>query len=229
MTKTLLLPFMLLLMLLPAASADASGRLAVDIEQQLRATILADGNEYIIAIPAYVSTLPSDYDSIRVEPLGDSKLFGSCWIKLYFYQKGSVYQTANLNLQINMYQQVLVAREPIKAGQTLTAGQFDVVRREITSLTDPAVTSAGELIGMSASRQLPSGKTLTESFLRKEEIVKRGDLVTIEYGNGNIKITATGEAKEPGSQGEMIKVKNIASNKIISAVVQDERTVKVSK
>jgi flagella basal body P-ring formation protein FlgA len=229
MNRTILLPVIVLLLHLPVAHSNAAGRLAVDIEQQLRASLLTDGNEYIIAVPNYVTTLPTNYDSIKVEPLGDTKPLGSCWIKIYFFAGGTAFQTANVNLQINLYQQVFVANESIRMGQTLTPDLFSQTRREVTAMTDPPIVSAQALAGMSAARAVPAGHTLTQSFLQPAEIIKRGDLVTIEYASGSFKITASGEAKEPGSHGETIKVKNVASNKIISAVVEDERTVKVSK
>jgi len=188
-----------------------------------------DGNEYLITVPAFVSTLPSVYDSIKVEPLGDARPLGNCWVKVYFFKSDGIFQTANLNLQINLYQKVLAARESIKQGQNLTPELFDVVRREVTSLADPPIVSPRELVGKSAARQIVVGKTLTHSCLQKQEIVKRGDLVSIEYSSGSIKITASGEAKEAGGLGETIKVKNMSSSKIISAVVQDDKTVKINK
>jgi flagellar basal body P-ring formation protein FlgA len=229
MIKTLLLPTLLCLTLLPVASTDASGSLASDIEHQLRAEMPQDGNEYLITVPAFVSTLPSVYDSIKVEPLGDARPLGNCWVKVYFFKSDGIFQTANLNLQINLYQKVLAARESIKQGQNLTPELFDVVRREVTSLADPPIVSPRELVGKSAARQIVVGKTLTHSCLQKQEIVKRGDLVSIEYSSGSIKITASGEAKEAGGLGETIKVKNMSSSKIISAVVQDDKTVKINK
>jgi len=220
---------MLCLMLLPVASVDATGSPASDIEQQLRAGMLRDGNEYLITIPAFASTLPSGYDSLKVEPLGDARPLGNCWVKVYFFKNNGIFQTANLNLQINLFQKVLVARESIKQGQNLTPELFDVARREVTSLADPPIVSSEELDGKSAARAMAAGRTLTQSFLQNQEIVKRGDVVSIEYSSGSIKITASGEAKESGCQGETIKVKNMSSSKIISAVVQDEKTVKINK
>jgi flagella basal body P-ring formation protein FlgA len=229
MFRTLLLPAMLCLLQLPVASVDASGSLANDIEKQLRATALADGNEYLITIPATAASLPSVYDSIKVEPLGDSRPLGSCWIRVFFYANDGIAQTANLNLQINLFEKVLVAKEPIKQGQSLTPDLFEVSRREVTSLADPPVVLPEELNGKSAARQIVAGRTMTQSCMQKEELVKRGDMVSIEYASGGIKITASGEAKEAGRLGETIKVKNLASSRIISAVVQDEKTVRISK
>lgn len=229
MFKTLLLPAMLCLMPLPAVSADAAGSLAGDIEMRLRATALADGNEYLITVPSTVSSLPSAYDSIRVEPLGDSRPLGSCWVKVFFFRSGSIFQTANLNLQVNLFQKVLVAKEAIKQGQSLTPDLFELSRREVSSLADPPVTSLNELEGKAAARQIVAGKSLTQSCIQREELVKRGATVSIEYAKGGVRITAAGEAKEAGRLGETIRVKNVASNRIISAVVQDEKTVRISK
>jgi flagella basal body P-ring formation protein FlgA len=216
-------------MLLPAASLDATGSTTSDIEQQLRAGLPQDGNEYLITIPAFAATLPTTYDSLKVEPLGDARPFGNCWVKVYFFRNDGIFQTTNLNLQVSLFQNVLVAKKSIKQGENLTSELFDVARREVTSLADPPIVSPGELEGMSATRAMASGKTLTQSFLKKQEIVKRGDLVSIEYSSGSIKITASGEVKESGCLGETIKVKNMSSSKIISAVVQDEKTVKINK
>ena len=216
-------------MLLPVASTDASGSPTSDIEQQLRAGILRDGNEYLITIPAFASSLPSVYDSLKVEPLGDARPLGSCWVKVYLFKNNGIFQTVNLNLQINLFQKVLVAKESIKQGQNLTPELFDVARREVTSLADPPIVSSQELDGKSAARAMVAGRTLTQSLLQKQELVKRGDMVSIEYSSGSIKITASGEAKEPGYLGETIKVKNMSSSRIISAVVQDEKTVKINK
>jgi flagellar basal body P-ring formation protein FlgA len=216
-------------MLLSVAFTNATGSPASDIEQQLRAGMPGDGNEYLITIPAFASSLPSVYDSLKVEPLGDARPLGSCWVKVYFFKDNGIFQTANLNLQINLFQKVLVARESIKQGQDLTPELFDVARREVTSLADPPIVSPRELDGKSATRAMAAGKTLTQSFMQKQEIVKRGDMVSIEYVSGSIKITASGEAKESGCQGETIKVKNMSSSKIISAVVQDDKTVKINK
>ncbi len=216
-------------MLLPAVSTDAAGSPAVDIEQQLRARMPQDGSEYIITVPVYASSLPSTYDSLRVEPLGDARPLGNCWVKVYFFKNNGIFQTANLSLQINLYQNVLVAKESIKQGQSLTPDLFDVTRREVSSLTDPPIVSAQDLDGKSASRAIAAGRALTQSCLQKQEIVKRGDMVSIEYTSGNIKITASGQAKESGCQGEAIKVKNTSSNRIVSAVVQDDKTVTINK
>jgi flagella basal body P-ring formation protein FlgA len=220
---------MLCLLPLPVASADAAGSLASDIETKLRATALADGNEYLVTIPTTVNSLPSEYDSIRVEPLGDSKPLGSCWVKVFFFAKGSVSQSANLNIQINLFQKILIAKESIRQGQNLSAELFEIARREVSSLSDPAVTSVEELSGKSAARQIVAGKALTQSCLQRRELVKRGDMVSIQYAQGGVKITASGEAKESGHLGESIKVKNMASSRIISAVIQDEKTVTINK
>lgn len=227
MTKKAIIVTALSLMLIPALSLGSSAKLATDIERELRATVLNQDSEYMITLPAFVSTLPSEYDSIKVEPLGDSQMLGSCLVKTYFFRGGTVLQATNLNVQINLYRQVLVAQTTIKKDESLVADQFAFSRRDVTTLTDPPILSTGELTGTRAVRPISQGKMLTQSLIAKEDLIKRGDRVTIEYSSGSFKVTAAGEATQPGSRGDLIRVKNISSNKIVSAEVQNEQSVKV--
>jgi len=212
--------------LLSAVSCFA-GSFYGDIERQLRREILPENKEYVITIPYAIATTPQKYDSLRVELLGDTQPLGSCWVKVYFYQNGDLFQSVSLNIQIALYEYVLVTRTIVKKDETFSPDQVELARREIANYSDPPVINLNDLAGMCASRALPEGKMITRSMLAPEILIKRGDAVTIEYQKGNMKVTASGEAKQAGSRGELIKVRNLASNKTITAEVQDEQSVKV--
>ena len=216
-------------MLVPAVLLGAAGNIAVDVQHALRSSVLQGDGEYVITLPSTINSLPQHYDSLRTELLGESQPIGSTWIKIYFFENDATFQTVTVNVQITKYQDVLVSKRPINRQELLLPDGFDLVRKEITTLSDPPVSSFEELKDMEASRQIPQGKMLTRSLMAKEELIKRGASVTIEYVSGSIKVTATGEAKQSGSRGDVIKVRNLNSNKIISAEVQDEQSVKVTR
>lgn len=227
--KHAILVLILLIMQIPAPSRGAAGKLAADIERELRTTVLNRDADYLITLPAFITTLPSEYDSIRVEPAGESQTLGSCLVKVYFFKDNSILQAGNINVQINLYQQVLVAQTTIKKDQLLDPSLFAFARRDVTTLTDPLVLVTSELVGMRAERPISQGKMLTQSMIARENLIKRGDRVTIEYCGTNFKVTTAGEATQPGSRGDLIRVRNLASNKIISAEVENEQSVKIVK
>lgn len=218
---------MLWLMMISLAHTWATGNLQAQIEQAVRQLLTDTRYEYIVALNQTMTGAPERYDSLRVEPVGDALPFGNCWVRVFFYTDNAVVYTATLNAQVSWYQEMFVSTRAIPRGEPLTPDLFTVLRREVTSTADPAITSLDEIDGQEAARTIPQGKALTFSMVKPEEVIKRGDQVTIFYQSGNLQITASGEAREAGARGEVIKIKNLATNRIISAEVQDEQTVKV--
>lgn len=227
MTKKLLTVIATSLMLLAAGHAQAANNPALEIENALRGQ-LSDGRyEYLITLSTMPPSIPESYDSLRVEMIGESQPFGNCWFKVFFFANQTTAANATLNAQVHWYQETLVTTRNIPRGEALSADMFTVMRREIISLSDPYITIVDEIDGMEASRTIPQGKALTYTMIKPEEVIKRGDHVTIMFMSGSVQITATGEARQAGSRGESIKVRNLLTNKIIMAEVQDEQLVKV--
>jgi len=218
---------MLWFMLAPVDTTHATGSPAVDIEAKMRELLPDSHYQYIITIPQLPSNLPSDYDSLTVQLQGDNRPFGNCWVKLYFYSNGFVFNTANLGLQVQWFQPVRIAAETIQRGDALSDDMFAVVQRELKTLADPPLEAKTDLHGYEAARTIREGITLTESLVQPEQLIDRGDRVTIVYDNGALHITAQGEAREAGAKGQVIRVRNISTKKTIYAEVQNDQSVKV--
>lgn len=215
------------LMMIAVSHAVAAPSAAADIEQAIRNLLTDSRYEYIVALTQSSNGAPEHYDSLRAEAVGESQPFGNCWVRVFFYSGGAIAHTATLNAQVLWYQEALVTTRSITRGEALTPELFTVMRREVTSIADPIVTGLDEIEGKEAARTIPQGKSLTFSMIKNEELIKRGDHVTIVYQNGNLQITASGEARQAGARGEAIKIKNLSTNKIITAEVLDEQSVKV--
>ncbi len=227
MIKKLLTTIATLLMLLAAGQARAGNNPALEIEKALRGLLNDPDYEYLITLSTMPLTVPATYDSLRVEMIGESQPFGNCWFKVFFFANQIIASDATLNAQVHWYQEALVTTRNVPRGEALSADMFTLTRREINSLSDPFITIVDDIEGMEASRTIPQGKALTYTMVKPEEVIKRGDHVTIMFLSGSVQITATGEARQAGSRGESIKVKNLLTNKIIMAEVQDEQLVKV--
>jgi flagella basal body P-ring formation protein FlgA len=214
-------------MLAPVDTTQATGTLAMDIEAKMRQMLPEDQYQYIITIPQLSSSLPNEYDSLSVQLQGNNRPFGSCYVKLYFYQNGTVASTANVGLQVQWFQQVRIAAMTIERGQALRDDMFAVVQQELKTLADQPLDATANLKGLEAARTIRQGTTLSKSLVRAEQLVDRGDRVTIVYQNGALLITALGEAREPGGKGDIIKVRNISTRKTIYAEVQDGQSVRI--
>ena len=68
---------------------------------------------------------------------------------------------------------------------------------------------------------------IKEWMLEKPLVVKRGDMITILAESGNLRVTVRGRVLVKGHMGELIRVQNSMSKKIIYARVINNSTVSV--
>lgn len=220
---------MLWLILLPVAASAATGDLATDVEREIRTAYLDNRYEYVLTIPQTDATPADGYDYLQVTALRNVTPRGNFPVKVTFFKDGLAVRSANLAVRVNLYRQVLVATRRLKRGEPLDSTMFTLARREVSDLRSEPVTSFERLTDMCVSRTIKNGDILLAPLLTKYDLIKRGDLVQIEYDRLAVKLTASGEAKEAGGRGDLIKVKNLSSNKTIIAEVKDDQTVEVLK
>ncbi|MDD5092536.1 MAG: flagellar basal body P-ring formation chaperone FlgA, partial [Candidatus Wallbacteria bacterium] len=79
--------------------------------------------------------------------------------------------------------------------------------------------------GLMIAQSVKLGTKLKESWFKTPELVKRGDLLSIIKSVGNLNVMDRAEALEDGCAGDIIRVKNIKSNRIVRARVHNGSTV----
>ena len=85
-----------------------------------------------------------------------------------------------------------------------------------------------EIIGMAAKRRITSNTPLISNYLQRPKLVNKGDLVTISLTSQGLQLTTRGRAQDSGSKGDIIRIKNNKSKKIIEAKVIGEDMVIVN-
>lgn len=74
-----------------------------------------------------------------------------------------------------------------------------------------------DLIGKQLKRNIPSQKPILFSDVTAPTLIKKNDKVNIQYNKNGISIETIGVALEDAGIGDMLKVKNIDSNKVVVA------------
>lgn len=112
--------------------------------------------------------------------------------------------------------------------------QRDTVIKEedISSMEIPAsqvrfdtITDTEKLVGQALKRTISSSTPIKERDLQKAQIIQHGNIVNLVYNTPAISLKTVGVAMENGGQGDIIRVKNSSSGKIIQGIVQDEQNV----
>lgn len=113
---------------------------------------------------------------------------------------------------------VVVMAGDVAAGQAIKDDDLTLERRDVTLVPD-AISDTQVAVGFTGSRSLRAGQVLSKRALLTPLLVLRGHSVSIVARNQGIAVTVAGEAMDSGREGEVVRVRNIASGKVIRARV----------
>ncbi|MCC2677601.1 MAG: flagellar protein FlgA [Pseudobdellovibrio sp.] len=143
-----------------------------------------------------------------------------------------VYSTKNSNskgwivAELKRYKNVPVLNQSVKVGDVLTEEMLTIEKREMLNVRD-TYQSMGSLVGMQAIRFLNAGQVVQFSDVKKEQLVKKGQMVKAIVGNNAFEVAITAEVQEGGSAGEVVKVKNLDSQKVFAAKIIERGVVRI--
>ena len=84
-----------------------------------------------------------------------------------------------------------------------------------------------ELVGRKLKTNLKMGQTLHPRHLFESFDINNGDIISIVSNRGNVSVTVSGEAQDYGNLGDLIKVKNLKSGKVIKGYVNKDKKIKI--
>lgn len=122
----------------------------------------------------------------------------------------------------------VVVNRIVYPGETVQAETLDEVRlRANARVTTQIVRDSTEAEGKVAKRTLLPGKVIPVASLREAYLVETGKAVTVVFQHGGLTIRATAVPLQPGSLGDMLRLRNADSGKIFSGIVMADGTVRV--
>lgn len=123
---------------------------------------------------------------------------------------------------------VSVPSRVIRPGETVKPSDLTVTHIDSSRLPPEAVVHRGDLIGNEARRTLSAGRVVTGNLIGPPTLVERNTPVTITFRQSGLKILGKGKALEDGGLGELVRVMNIESKRVIEAEVTGAGEVDIS-
>lgn len=131
----------------------------------------------------------------------------------------------NVAVRPDVYVPVVMLKSTLARGTVITADSLLLKKYNVSSQRDGLIMQPEEVIGMTSKRTLLPGKPLTRAQLVEPILVKRDQPVMIVSHRGGITASMPGVALKNGRKGEVIKIRNTASQRVISGVVDDTGVV----
>lgn len=111
---------------------------------------------------------------------------------------------------------------------TLLKSSDVVIERRPRAEIGNNAASRDHVVGMQTRRQMRAGQALHGIDLTRPDLVQRDQAVTLIYQTAGIYLTVRGKATEAGTEGDIVSVLNLQSNRTISGVVVGRGQVSVS-
>lgn len=147
-------------------------------------------------------------------------------IKARIFVNGKPYRDVNVMASIKVFDLVLIANHDLHIETPVTESDFRIDEVAIDGRTE-YLKDPAEVIGLVPHRFVRAGSPVTINYFQQPVAVESGHMVRIIFKQGGLQVSAKGIAMSRGRIGQVIKVRNEASQKILSAKVIDAQTVEV--
>ncbi|SHI51808.1 flagellar basal body P-ring formation chaperone FlgA [Propionispora hippei] len=195
-----------------------------------RAGVPAEDNRLMITplnLPADIELPPGTADYYIELPYGVRFNFPTV-VYAVVTLNGQAYTKVSLSLDVRLFQDVVVAARSLAANELIAPDSIKYERMDIGRLSQGYMTNLVDVAGMQARRTISPGTPLNKYMLAQPEVIKRGAMVSILVRMGDMEVMATGEAMQNGSVGDIIRVRNVNSKKVVTAQVLDGTSVLIS-
>ncbi len=219
-----------------AASMDSAWA-----ERQSLASIKLQAESFIAAYP-YESPYPARFQLSALDPrlqlkpcasdleidfARADKVMGNTALSISCNQP--VHWQIHLPVQVDIYDDVMVNRVPLVKGQFIDTKLVKPKKTKVSALFHGYFSEKVALTGLQAKRNLASNTVLTPANLAPRQLVASGQQVTILLNLKGLQVKSTGQALQSASMGQLVKVRNTQSNKIVEGVVTAHGQISVGQ
>ena len=135
--------------------------------------------------------------------------------------------TVYVPVEVTVFHAVLVAQKPLLRGHVLERGDLSQEKINVNQTSSGYYNNPEELVGMVVRRAMQTGEVFSPRLLQAPKLVKRGEFVTVLAETPYLKVRMQGKALSDGAKGEVVRVINLKSKKVVEGVVTHSGVVRV--
>lgn len=122
---------------------------------------------------------------------------------------------------------IVTVKMQVDRGGMVNINNLKLIDYNRKKVPNSLITKIEDAEGLQALRTLRPGMQLRYSYLREKPMIVKNKTIKVIYNVPGIQLVSDAQALQDGQKGDIIKIKNIKSNKILTAEVIKENTVKV--
>ena len=194
----------------------------MEVERKIKNKIYSQCS--VCEVKVLISSVPQNLESDWVMDLNIDLNKNTVMIPVFAIKNSS--NKGWIVAEIKRYQSVPVLNQSVKIGDVLNSEMFSIEKRQVQNSRE-TFQSPDALAGMQAVRFLNAGQTVQFSDVKKEQVLKKGQMVKAIAGSDDFEVAISAEAQEAGSVGDVVKIKNLDSQKVFAAKVIQRGVVRI--
>jgi flagella basal body P-ring formation protein FlgA len=165
----------------------------------------------------------------QLTPANGQDFFGNVLFKIKAYSKTSseIIYSNWITAKLKISKRVAVSNRTIQKGERISASDLRWETREITVFTKDAILDKKGVIGQKTGRIIRPNSVITTRLMERKYLVMRGGSAMLTARLNAVKATSTVKVLSNGGYGDTVQVMNLASRKILSAVVTGKNKLEV--
>lgn len=129
--------------------------------------------------------------------------------------------------QARLMRDVWVARSTLVKGQSLLTADVGQEKRDVLTSREAITALPVDDGSYEVADIVQSGALLSQRSFRQRPVVRRGNVVEAMLEDGNLTISVKAEALEDGIPGQLVRVRNLRTQREFRGKVKNEQTVLV--
>ena len=171
--------------------------------------------------------LPNGVIDIRIILPSDSVNYvGVTPVRARISINGKFYRDVMFNANLRVYDKVLIANHDMRIDAPVSKNDFRIEEIAVDGRAE-YIKNISEIKNLVPLRFIRAGSPVAKNHFQQPVAVESQHPVKILYYVNGLQVTAKGTALARGRIGQVIRVKNDASQKILSAKIVDAQTVEV--
>lgn len=123
--------------------------------------------------------------------------------------------------------EIPVLREKMAKGSVISEHDLTTVKIDKKKLRHNNITNSKLIAGKMLTRALQPFKPIRANSLDRKIIISKRDNVEVIFETPFIKLRTSGIALDNGAEGDLIRIRNVTSNKIVQAKIDNIGVVRV--
>ena len=163
----------------------------------------------------------------HVQERRSEEFIGESVFNVKFYDQGTFVRDLPIPVKMETALDVLVSAKPLSRETVLGPDDVKIVKKWYVRMPSSVLTDTEDAIGKILTQTIRANGEITKTMLKTPLMIRRGNIVKIIAESGSLAITTVGLSEDNGGRGDIVRVKNLSSNKIVYAKVVDQALVRV--